>query len=55
MQGYVSYEDHLAMFFLEPHVQVHGGVIAQPGEEERVGLGQAPRRAPEAFPFRVLA
>ncbi len=55
MQGYVSHEDHLAMFFLEPHVQVPGGVIGQPGEEERVGLGDAPWRTSEAFPLRVLA
>jgi hypothetical protein len=33
------------MFFLEPHVQVSGGVIGKPGEEERVGFGDAMRRA----------
>src|SRR5215203_5065970 len=55
MQGYVPYEDHLAMFFLEPYVQVPGGVIGKAGEQERVGFGDPARRAPEAFPFRVLA
>ncbi len=55
MQGYVSYEDHLAVFFLEPYVEVPGRVIGKPGEEERVGLGDPARRALEAFPFRVLA
>jgi hypothetical protein len=55
MQRYVSYEDHLAMFFLEPDVEVPGRVIGQSGEEERVGFGDAARRASEAFPFRVLA
>jgi hypothetical protein len=55
IQRYVSYENHLAMFFLEPYVQVPGWVIAQPGEEERVGFGDAMRRASQAFPFRVLA
>ena len=43
------------MFFLEPNVKVPGWVIGQPGEEERVGFGDAPRRASEAFPFRVFA
>src|SRR5215210_4105498 len=55
LQGYVSYQDHLAMFFLEPHVQVPGWVIGKPGEEERVGFGDPARRTPEAFPLRVLA
>ena len=55
LQGYVSYQDHLAMTFLEPHVEVPGRVIGQPGEEERVGFGDAARRASEAFPFRVFA
>ena len=54
MQGYISYEDHLAMFFLEAHVQMSGGVIGQSGEEERVGFGDAVRRCPEALPFRVF-
>ncbi len=43
------------MFFLEPYVKVSRRVIAEPGEEESVGLGDAPRRASEAFPFRVFA
>ena len=55
MQGYVPDQDHLAMFFLKPHVQVPGGIIGQPGEEERVGFRNAARRASEAFPFRVFA
>jgi hypothetical protein len=55
MQGYVSYQDHLAMFFLESYVQVPGWVIGEPGEEECVGFGHALRRASEAFPFRILA
>ncbi len=55
MQGYVSHEDHLAMFFLEPNVQVPGWVLAEPGEEELVGFGDPLRRASQAFPFRVFA
>ena len=43
------------MFFLEAHVQVSGWVIGKPGEEERVGFGDAVRRASETFPFRVFA
>jgi hypothetical protein len=39
------------MFFLEPNVKVPGRVIGKPGEEERVGFGDAARRASEAFPF----
>ncbi len=42
------------MFFLEPYVKVSRGVIGQPGEEELVGLGDPPRRVPQAFPFRVI-
>src|ERR671911_756474 len=55
MQRYVSYEHHLAMFFLEPHVKMPGGVIGKTGEEEGVGFGDAARRAFQAFPFRVFA
>jgi hypothetical protein len=55
MQGYVPYQDHLAMLFLEPHVKVPGWVIGEPGEEERVGFGDAARRASEAFSFRIFA
>ena len=43
------------MFFLEPYVKMPGWVIRKPREEERVGFGNALRRASEAFPFRVLA
>src|SRR5215211_4083024 len=43
------------MFFLEPYVKMPGWVIGKPREEERVGFGNALRRASEAFPFRVLA
>jgi hypothetical protein len=55
MQGNVPYEDHLAMFFLEAHVQVSCGVIAESCEEERVGFGDAAGCSLEAFPFRVFA
>ena len=55
MQGNVPYQDHLAMFFLEPNVQVPGGVIGKPGEEERVGFGDPTGRAFEALPFRIFA
>jgi hypothetical protein len=55
MQRYVPYENHLAMFFLKPHVKMPGRVIGQPGEEGRVGFGDAVRRACESFPFRVFA
>src|SRR5215211_130000 len=55
LQRYIPDQDHLTMLFLEPHVQVSGGVIGQPGEEERVGFGDPARRASEAFPFRVFA
>src|SRR5918994_3460796 len=55
IQGYVPDQDHLAMFFPEPDVKVLGWVIGKPGEEERVGFGDAARRASEAFPFRVFA
>jgi hypothetical protein len=55
MQRYVPYENHLAMFFLKPYVKMPGWVIGKPGEEERVGIGDAARRASEAFPFRVFA
>ena len=43
------------MFFLEPYVKMPGWVIGKPREEQRVGFGNALRRASEAFPFRVLA
>ena len=43
------------MCFLEPNVKMPGRVIGKPGEEERVGFGDAVRRASEAFPFRVFA
>ena len=43
------------MFFLESDVKVPGRVIGKPGEEERVGFGDAARGASEAFPFRVFA
>ena len=55
MQRYVPYENHLAMFFLKPHVKMPGRVIGQPGEEGRVGFGDAVRRASESFPLRVFA
>jgi hypothetical protein len=55
IQGYVPDQDHLAMFFLEPNVKVPGWVIGKPGEEERVGFGDAARRTSEAFPFGVFA
>ena len=55
IQRYVPDQDHLAMFFLKPNVQVPGWIIGKPGEEERVGFGDTARRAPEAFPFRVFA
>ena len=43
------------MFFLKPHVKMLGRVIGHPGEEGRVGFGDAVRRASESFPFRVFA
>src|SRR5919107_2992817 len=55
MQGYVPYEDHLAVFFLESYVEVPGRIIGKPGEQERVGLGDPARRTLQALPFRVLA
>src|SRR5215204_2903563 len=55
IQGYVPDQDHLAMFFLEPNVKVPGWVIGKPGEEERVGFGDAARRTSEAFPVGVFA
>ena len=42
------------MVFLESYVQVPGRVLAQPGEEELVGLGDAPGRFSQAFSFWVL-
>jgi hypothetical protein len=55
IQRYIPDQNHLAMFFLEPDVEVPGWVIGKSGEEERVGFGDALRRASEAFPFRVFA
>ena len=53
-QRYVLDKDHLAVVFLKPHAQVLSGVLAQPGEEELVDLGDAPGRGPQTFSFGVL-
>ena len=54
MQGYIPDQHHFAMCFLKPDVKIPGWIIGKPGEEERVGFGDAVRRASEAFPFRVF-
>ena len=55
-RGYrhVSYEDHLAVSFLKPYVQVSRRVFADPGEEKLVGPGHPRGRFPQSFPVGVL-
>src|SRR5215213_5627210 len=55
-RGYrhVSYEDHLAVSFLKPYVQVSLRIFADPGEVKLVGPGHPCGRFPQSFPVGVL-
>ena len=54
MQGYVPDKDHLAVVFLEAHLQVPDGILFQPGKEHLVGLRNPAGRTPQALAVRVL-
>src|SRR5215217_4548872 len=53
-QRYVSYENHLAVTFLKPYVEVSRRVFADPGEEKLVGPDHPRGRFPQPFSVGVL-